>query len=75
MIPGGLSPVVKILLVIAVIVVIRQLLRRNDRAGGTADPEAVVLLEDVRATLDRLEERVANLETLLPGERRKDGDA
>ena|GEM_PF-2571265 len=78
MMPGGMSVMLKVLLIVAVIFVVRELRRRDDRAGGAGPAEdavAVALLEDVRVTLDRLEERMANIETLLPADGRKDGGA
>jgi phage shock protein B len=70
---GGMPFVFKILLVVATILVLRELRRRDARAGREQDAEALALLEEVRASMDRLEERVGNLETLLPDPGKKEG--
>ncbi|MHC1790437.1 hypothetical protein [Solidesulfovibrio sp.] len=64
---GHVPLLVKVLLVAAAVLALRELRRRDDRARSTDDAAALAVLEDVRATLVRLEERVGNLETLLPG--------
>ena len=64
---GHLPALVKVLLVIVAIVALRELRRRDDRSRSADDAEAMAVLEDVSKTLVRLEERMDNLETLLPG--------
>jgi len=73
MVAGGMPFVVKALLVICAIAVLGTLRRRDGRASQASDAEGLALLQDVQATLSRLEERVGNLETLLPGYENKDG--
>ena len=64
---GHLPALVKVLLVVVAIVALRELRRRDDRSRSVDDAEAMAVLEEVRKTLVRLEERMDNLETLLPG--------
>jgi hypothetical protein len=73
MVAGGMPFVVKALLVIGAIAVLATLRRRDGRAGQEADAEGLALLKDVAATLARQEERIGNLEALLPGYDNKDG--
>ncbi|MGE4537186.1 hypothetical protein K9F62_03550 [Desulfovibrio sp. JY] len=73
---GGGHFLWQILLIVVVIAAIAALRRRRDRverAGRDADTEAVALLEEVRATLTRLEDRVRNLETLMERDADKRG--
>ena len=63
---GHVPLVVKILLVVAAILVLRQLRRRDDRVRGRDEEAAMAVVDEVRAGLARLEERLDNLETLLP---------
>jgi hypothetical protein len=72
MVAGGMPFIVKALLVIGAIAVLATLRRRDGRAGREADAEGVALLRDVTATLARQEERIGNLEALLPGYDSKD---
>ncbi|MFP5259008.1 MAG: hypothetical protein ACLGQH_08290 [Acidobacteriota bacterium] len=55
-----------VLLVVAVIITLREVRRRDDRRRDHRDAETLALLEDVKATLARLEARVESLEILLP---------
>ena len=64
---GHVPLLIKVLLVIVAIVALRELRRRDDRSRSTEDAKAAAVLEDVQKTLVRLEERLDNLETLLPG--------
>jgi len=73
MVAGGMPFVFKVLLVIGAIAVVSALRHRDGRAGQAADAEATALLEDVKGTLARLEERVGNLETLLPRDGNREG--
>jgi len=73
---GGGHFLWQILLIVVVIAAIAALRRRRDRverAGRDAGTEAVALLEEVRATLSRLEDRVRNLETLMERDADKRG--
>ncbi|MFU2209982.1 hypothetical protein [Solidesulfovibrio sp. C21] len=73
---GGGQFLWQILLIVVVIAAIAALRRRRDRverAGRDADTEAVALLEEVRSTLSRLEDRVRNLETLMERDADKRG--
>ena len=63
---GHVPLVVKILLVVAAILVLRQLRRRDDRTRGRDEEAAMAVVDEVRVGLARLEERMDNLETLLP---------
>lgn len=63
---GHVPLVIKILLVVAAILVLRQLRRRDDRVRGRDEEAAMAVVDEVRAGLARLEERLDNLETLLP---------
>ena len=63
---GHVPLVVKILLVVAAILVLRQLRRRDDLTRGRDEEAAMAVVDEVRAGLARLEERLDNLETLLP---------
>lgn len=63
---GHVPLVVKILLVAAAILVLRQLRRRDNRTRGRDEEAAMAVVDEVRAGLARLEERMDNLETLLP---------
>jgi Tfp pilus assembly protein PilX len=64
---GHVPAIVKILLVVVAIVALRELRCRDDRDRRSGDAEALALISEVKATLARLEERITNLETLLPG--------
>lgn len=75
MMPDGIPFLFKLLLVIAAIFVVWELRRRDARLSRTDDAGTVALLEELKGTLARLEDRVENLEALLPGERRKDGQS
>ncbi len=70
---GHVPLVVKVLLVVAAILVLRQLRRRDDRVRGRDEEAAMAVVDEVRAGLARLEERLDNLETLLPGASGKRG--
>ena len=63
---GHVPLVVKILLVVAAVLVLRQLRHRDDRVRGRDEEAAMAVVEEVRSGLARLEERMNNLETLLP---------
>ena len=63
---GHVPLVIKVLLVVAAILVLRQLRRRDDRVRGRDEEAAMAVVDEVRAGLARLEERLDNLETLLP---------
>ena len=64
---GHVPLLIKVLLLVAAIVALRELRRRDDRSRSADDAEALAALDDVQKTLVRLEERLDNLETLLPG--------
>ena len=64
-----------VLVVIAAIVLLRRRSERTDRAGRAADAQAMALLDEVKTTLARLEDRVRNLETLLARNADKGGGA
>ncbi|WP_300164640.1 hypothetical protein [Solidesulfovibrio sp.] len=66
----GVPLLLKIMLVVAAVAVIAALRRRDDRAGRSADAEALTLLRETRQSLDSLGERVRNLETLLEADKR-----
>ena len=63
---GHVPLVIKVLLVVAAILVLRQLRRRDDRVRGRDEEAAMAVVDEVRAELARLEERLDNLETLMP---------
>mgnify|MGYP000921601420 FL=1 len=63
---GHVPLVIKILLVVAAVLVLRQLRQRDDGARGRDEEAAMAVVEEVRSGLARLEERLDNLETLLP---------
>ncbi|WP_211922513.1 hypothetical protein [Solidesulfovibrio aerotolerans] len=64
---GHVPGIIKVLLVVVAIVALYELRRRDTRSRSAEDAEALAVLEDVQKTLVRLEERMDNLETLLPG--------
>ena len=72
---GGwpLPQILLVLVVIAAIELLRRRSERTDRAGRDADAQAMALLDEVKTTLARLEDRVRNLETLLGRDADKGG--
>lgn len=72
---GHMTPIFGLLLLVVAIVVLWETRRRDDRRRDHGDAETVALLEEVKATLARLEVRVESLEVLLPerpGDRNKE---
>ena len=70
---GHVPLLVKVLLVAAAIFALRELRRRDDRSHSRDEAAAMAVVEEVRASLTRLEERMDNLEILLPAASGKRG--
>lgn len=63
---GHMTPFFGLLLLVVAIIALREVRRRDDRRRDDGDAETLALLDDVKATLARLEARVESLEILLP---------